>query len=69
MVGILPTKHPRFQLHKSPPWYLPLSNFEYSGFSDLKIDSMVGKVRKTKQNKKNSIQAAVNEHNQNKDGW
>ena len=43
------------------------SNFEYSAYSGLKVDSM-GRKRKKKQNNKNSIQVGVNEHNQKKGG-
>ena len=46
------------------------SNFEYSTFSSLKVDSGRKKKKKEKtkkQNKKNSFQGRVNEHNQKKD--
>ena len=49
------------------------SNFEYSVFSGLKVDSgrrkRKKKVRKKMQNKKNNFQIGVNEHNQKKGGW
>ena len=46
------------------------SNFEYSAFSGLKVDSMK-RIRKKKRNtktnkKKNSIQVGVDEHHQTK---
>ena len=55
----------------SPTLVLPdifnRSNFEYSAFSGLKVDSR-RRRRKKKQNRKNNIQVGVNEHNRNKGG-
>ena len=43
------------------------SNFEYSAFSSLKVDSQRRRIRKKKKvKKKNSIQVGANEHNQKK---
>ena len=39
------------------------SNFEYSAFSGLKVDSQ---RKKSQKKKKNSIQVVINEHNQKK---
>ena len=56
------------------PGILNRSNFEYSAFSGLKVDSgrrkrKKKKVRKKMQNKENNFQVGVNEHNQKKGGW
>ena len=55
----------------SPTLVLPdifnRSNFEYNALSGLKVNS-IGRKRKKKQSKKNSIQVGVNEHNQKKGG-
>ena len=65
---------PNFCRTKVLPDIFNCSNFEWSVFSCLKVDSGERKKKKKKTNKKNvkqeqySIQVGVNEHNQKKGG-
>ena len=58
-----------FSRTKVLPDIFHLSNFEYSAFSGLKVDSSVRKKNQEKRkSKKNNIQDGVNEHNRKKGG-